>query len=335
MIRRFLRMSMITALVIFMAPPAAALADAPGPTDYRSSVIAIDPPTDTIHPSVIGGDSFLLLQVDAGTTVVVYGYQGEQYLRYEGDGTVFENQSSPTFALSGSRYGGSLPAGFDEHAPEDWHSVASDGRYAWHDHRIHWMANVRPPGKRPGDVVLRSQLRMTVDQIDVKVTVESIWNPAASRLPVWFGAAGGFAVALLVGLVRRSRWPEAGLALIAGVATIVGWWQYASLPTSTGPKVVWFLMPLAATLATTAMVFIRSMLTKAALLTIAGVNLFLWGWLRRDGFTHALLPNDAPGWFDRAVSAAAIASGPVAAAFGLAALALAVVAPARGATSAT
>ncbi len=333
--KRLIRIVSIIAVFLVLAPPAAALADAPGPTDYRSRIIAIDPPINTIHPSVIGGDSFLLMQVDAGTTVVVYGYQGEQYLRYEGDGTVFENQSSPTFALSGSRYGGSLPAGFDEHAPEDWHRVASDGRFAWHDHRIHWMTNVRPPGKRPGDVVLRSQLPMTVDQIDVKVTVESVWNPAASRLPVWFGAAGGLAVALLIGFVRRSRWPEAGLAVMAGIATVVGWWHYASLPTSTGPKLVWFLMPLVATLAATAMMFMRSMLTKAALLTIAGANLFLWGWLRRDGFTHALLPTDAPGWFDRAVSAAAIASGPVAAAFGLAALALAVAAPARSATSAT
>ena len=150
------RLLVTFAALLVLSPPAVAAADAPGPTDYQSAVISIDPPTPTIHPSVVGGDSFLLLRVDAGTTVEVSGYQSEEFLRFEADGDVFENRASATYAASRSRYDGSLPEGFDTEAPADWQRVSTDGSYAWHDHRIHWMADVRPPGKRSGDVVLCS-----------------------------------------------------------------------------------------------------------------------------------------------------------------------------------
>ena len=326
--RRFL---LLVAALIVLAPPGLAAADAPGPTDYQSSIIGIDPPTPTIHPSVVGGDSFLLMRVDHGTTVEVSGYQGEEFLRYEADGDVFENRASATYAASRSRYDGSLPEGFDTEAPADWQRVSTDGSYAWHDHRIHWMADVRPPGKRPGDVVLRSQLPMVVDGVEIEVTVQSVWMPSASTVPGWLGALVGLGAAAVVGV--RSRWRFAGLALVdvAVVAAVVGWWQYDSFPPSTGPRAIWFALPLVATLVAIAAVIVRSALTRYALTALAGVNLALWAWDRRDGFASAILPTNAPGWLDRFASAAALACGPVVAVVALAALVRAVLRP----TSAT
>jgi hypothetical protein len=329
---RLFRVLVIGLAALFLLPPATSWADAPGPTDYRSSVRSIEPATPTIHPSVVGGDSFLLLEVDEGVTVEVIGYQGESFLRFEADGAVFENRTSPTYAASRSRYDGSLPEGFDVNADPEWRKVSSDGSYAWHDHRIHWMTEVRPPGKRPGDVILRSVIPMVVDGVEVSVTVESVWMPAASLLPVWLGAGAGLAAALAAGLLRKARWAGLLLVDLAVLATVVGWWQYASFPSETGPRPAWLLLPLVATIAAVAAAGIRLRgrpgLYAAALVTLSGVNLLLWAWMRRDGFSRAILPTHAPGWLDRFATSAALAGGPVMAAFGLAALVAAVVAPA-------
>lgn len=326
---RLRRLAPIALAALVLLPPGVAAADAPGPTDYRSSVVSVDPPTPTIHARVLGGDSFLELRVDAGTEVAVSGYQGEPYLHFAADGSVFENRTSPTYALSRSRYGGALPDGFDTTAAPEWHQVSSDGSFAWHDHRIHWMTDIRPPGKRPGEVILRSRLPMTVDGVEIEVTVESVWIAAPSRVPVWLGAAVGLVAALVVVGARRWRWAGLPVVDVALLATVVGWWQYHSFPSSTGPQVVWFALPLAAAVAAIAAVAVRAPLTRAALTTLAGVNLVIWAWQRRDGITMAVLPTNAPAWLDRFAAAAALAAGPIIAAAGLAALAVVVIAPQR------
>ncbi len=50
---------------------------------------------------------------------------------------------------------------------------------------------------------------------------------------------------------------------------------------------------------------------------LVGVELAIWGWVKRDGLSAALIPTDAPGWLDRFAVAAAFTSG-----VGFAALAL-------------
>jgi len=55
-------------LVLLGGTPAAA--DAPAPTDFRSEVTAVVPETDVIDVSIVGGDGFLLLEVDEGHTAV-------------------------------------------------------------------------------------------------------------------------------------------------------------------------------------------------------------------------------------------------------------------------
>jgi hypothetical protein len=83
----------LTAVVVLalLAP-----ADAAAPTDYRSTIIAVTPPTESIDVEVVGGDAFLQLTADPGAAVQVLGYRGEPYLRFRADGVVLENQRSPT-----------------------------------------------------------------------------------------------------------------------------------------------------------------------------------------------------------------------------------------------
>lgn len=87
-------------VVIAVANPAGA--DPPRPTDYRSQVLGVSPPTDAISIQVVGGDSFLELTVHHGE-VFVLGYRGEPYLWFAQGGSVFENQRSPATVLNADR----------------------------------------------------------------------------------------------------------------------------------------------------------------------------------------------------------------------------------------
>ena len=42
---------------------------------------------------------------------------------------------------------------------------------------------------------------------------------------------------------------------------------------------------------------------------LTGVELAMWGFIKRDGLSAALIPTDAPGWFDRFATATALTAG--------------------------
>lgn len=322
--RTWCRAVVTTLLVVFALPAATSWADEPGPTDFRTTVVAIEPATPELHPSIIGGDSFLRLRVDRGTEVEVLGYRGEPYIRFLADGTVEENRASASYFVSQSRLGDDLPADFVDDAPPQWHVVATDGDYSWHDHRMHWMSATDPPGKRPGDVVLQQRIELLVDGDPVALVVESVWMPAPSSVPSWLGGAAGLAAAFV--LTRRAvRWSALQVAALAGLAAVLGAWQFLSLPSETGPRTLWFTLPLVATIAFGAVAVGRLLgraasLTEHALLLLGGANLLVWGWMRRDGFAAAILATPAPGWLDRFTAGAALSAGLVAAGLGLVAL---------------
>jgi len=46
-----------------------------------------------------------------------------------------------------------------------------------------------------------------------------------------------------------------------------------------------------------------------AALLLVGAELVIWGFVKRDGLSAAILPTSAPFWLDRFVTAAALAGG--------------------------
>jgi hypothetical protein len=280
-------------------------ADSAGPTDYRTTVVSITPPTDKIAVEVVGGDAFLELTAEPGTNVVVLGYRSEPYLRFRPDGVVLENQRSPTTYLNRSRYGSTAPAGADPNLPPDWEVVARGGRYAWHDHRAHWMEPDPPPFSVPGDRILDSSVPLRVDGVDTSVAVTVDWLPHPSRVPLYVGvgiAAGLIAVALI--LRRRVAWV---LLVTAAAAAGIGWWEYVSLPAETGPLSVWWLLPAVAVGSAALALVLGYRLVSYALVLLGAVELGAWVVIRRDSAFRALIPTDAPFWLDRGVMAAAAA----------------------------
>src|SRR5215471_16537127 len=104
-IARLLVRSAFVALLglVVLANPAGA--DPAKPTDYKSTVTRLEPPTDAVSLKVVGGDGFLSLKVQPGHEVIVKGYAGGPWLRVRADGVVEENQLSPATYLNAKRYG--------------------------------------------------------------------------------------------------------------------------------------------------------------------------------------------------------------------------------------
>lgn len=306
-----------------VSSPSTAIADSAQPTDFRSEVVAVDPPTPSIAVSIVGGDSFVLLSADPGVEVDVKGYEDEPYLRFAADGTVYENQLSAATYINGSRFGGdSVPAGVSADAEPDWAEVAApgSGEYAWHDHRAHLMQPSAPAGARRGDQILTAVVPIVVDGVSVDVTIASTWMPAPSQWPAVLGAmVGAIAIAGAVFAPTRRAWGPV-LAGAGAIAAVIGWIGYASLPSITGPRPVWWLLPVLAVASAIGAWVLGPTPGGHAAAAIGGVELTIWALDRRAGLTRALLPTDAPYWADRTVTAGAFTVGVVVAAVAIASL---------------
>lgn len=291
-----------------------AFADPPAPTDYRSEVASIVPETPTIEVGIVGGDSFVEMRVEPGVDARVIGYEGEDYLWFRPDGVVLENRNSPATYLNANRYGSeSVPATARADADPSWEQVATGGYWAWHDHRAHWMQSARPFGLEAGDQILEAVIPIVVDGEAVEVTVVSTWQPAPAPLAMWLGVVAGLAVGAGAWFLRGGRIPTitAGVPLVV-LAVVVGAAQYLSLPDAADPRPIWIVLPLIAAVSTAAglLLGMRGMRFAADAATlIVGVELAVWGFVKRDGLTAAIVPTDAPFWLDRFTTAAALVGG--------------------------
>ncbi len=300
----------LSAMVLLGASPAAA--DPPGPTDYQTEVVSIDPPAD-IRMGVIGGDSFLEMSVVAPVDVVVLGYDGEPYLRFDADGSVYENLRSPTRYLNEDRYGArEIPPDASADAEPEWERVDGDAHYAWHDHRAHWMNPSRPIGRAPGDQILEAVVPIEVDGVPVSVTVQSTWLPAPSAWPSVLGGVVGAALVAMGLLLAGGRLVGVPLALTAAAALAMGWLAYSSVPAEAGASLLLWALPATALVVAVAGAIALARgpsFVGAGLMAAGGLELVLWAWTRWDALRRAIVPTDAPEDLDRTVIAAALVVG--------------------------
>lgn len=281
-----------------------ALADAAGPTDYRTDIVSIEPATSAISVEMIGGDSFLRLEQNDAVEVVVLGYQGEPYLRFAPDGRVFENRRSPATWLNQERFGEQeAPAFARPDARPEWFEIADSGSYSWHDHRSHWMNPNPPPSAEAGDQVLEAAVPIEVDGQSVTITVASYLLESPSN---WPAVAGLVAALITIGVVlaNKQRLSRALVAAAAGLlAVTLGFIAFRSVPAETEPSALLWLLPLLAVVAALALILLRNRTATTVYLDglgVAGGALLLgWGILRVDALQRALIPSDAPSWLDR------------------------------------
>jgi len=301
------------AAVLVMLTAAPAAADPAGPGDFRSEVTGIVPAVDGIAATITGGDSFLELEVDPGHVVVVEGYSGEPYLQVLEDGTVQRNRLSRATYLNDDRKGRvDIPvevlAAIDAGADPEWETVADGGAYAWHDHRVHWMADASPPvarGERVTGAYDPWRVPIEVDGRRVEIQGTLTYASASSPLP-WVGLALASALGL-AWLGRRQGLRTAAMALlvVALAAVVVGRADWAATPDGDGNPLLWAL-PL---LALVAAVGAAALATKSSgvLLALASVAaLSGWALFRVEALLKPVLPTTLPFALDRATLALAL-----------------------------
>jgi len=299
-------------LVLVTAHPVAA--DPPGPTDYRSEVVEISPPTPTLRAEIIGGDSFIELTVDPGVEVVVLGYEAEPYLRFRSEGGIEQNQRSPAVSLNRERYGAEIDPRADADAEPSWKRIGDGHTWAWHDHRVHRMEPFAPLGAARGQQILDGSVPIVVDGEPVRIRVTSTWMPAPSPVAMVIGLISGAAIVAVAWLRARSwQGSAAALAGVSAAAMVAGSVQYASLPASTNPLWVWWFMPTLATLAAVAALAVDRWLPAhrfwaPGLMGIAAAQLLVWGLERRTGLVRAILPTPLAHPLDRVITATAISA---------------------------
>jgi hypothetical protein len=301
----------LAVVALTRADPAAA--DPPVPTDYRSAVDAIEPGAEGVRAEVVGGDGFLELRVERGHDVVVTGYQGEPYLRFRPDGTVERNRRSPATYVNDSRNAvADVPGSADPEADPDWDTVAHDGVYAWHDHRIHWMGSERPAGAEPGEWSRPWAVDVEVDGNPARIAGTLALVDDVNPLP-W--VALGLAVVAAVVIAGRRR-PLAVAAVAAAVAaalaTGVGWAQRAEAPAGSGVNPLLVAVPVVGLAAAGLGIAVRRRWGRraAAALTLAAAAAVVgWGVLRLEVLSKPVLPTVLDAWVDRAGTTLVLALG--------------------------
>jgi hypothetical protein len=202
------RRTLAAALVALAAliPAASASAHAGNP-NYESVVSSVKPPIPGFSVEVLNGDDRLEVTNRGHSTVTIYGYNREPYVRMSPDGTVAVNVRSPAYYLNQDRYfGAKVPASADPKTAADWQVVEHDGRYEFHDHRIHWMANTVPSQVK--DRSVRTKV------FDWKVPVQAgVATGAITGELFWRGSSGGPPAAAFAAL--------AALVLLGAVSVLI------------------------------------------------------------------------------------------------------------------
>lgn len=296
------------AAVLIAAAPACA--DPATPTNYRSQVIYVEAQGVT-GVEIIGGDAFVRLTAAPGVTLEVLGYEGEEYIRFDPDGTVHVNQRSPSKYLNDDRYANvELPAEADAGAVPRWETVSADGTYSWHDHRTHWMSPTPPATVGESDGAQTVQifdwtLPLRADGEDGEIVGTLTWIPSTTALP-WFALSVATLVAVAAGSMRMSARSQAMvLFALAVVALVAGLASMAAQPPEgrtygidlLGPPVIIALGILAFTQA------MRSNRSAPQVVLIGGVGLAVWGVMRLGVLTHPILPTLLPYALDRLITA--------------------------------
>lgn len=304
--------------------PTPASADPAVPTDYRSRVLAAEPPLpEGVSVTVIGGDGYLRLTVAPGHTALVPDYESgpdvarRPYLRFGPDGLVERNERSAAAVANESRYGsGANP----DIGPEPrWVEVATDGQYVWHDHRIHWMLPRRPQAvDAAGRVDLGGpdgtwSVDLDVDGAATTVRGELILLESPSPLP-YYALAALVAAALVAAMVLRGRGgrrlPYRTLAVTSSVvaagALLVGYVQWQSVPPDAGGNALSAIVPAAGLVAAAVAAAVRSPRVQLTSLAVTGATIGGWALLRNAVLSNAVLPTDMSFGVDRAVTAVSL-----------------------------
>jgi hypothetical protein len=217
----------VAAVTAALAPAGAAAAHGTGQTIpdsayYRSSLTAVVPSPPGVTVRVDPAGEYIQLTDSSSAQIVVLGYTREPYLRITST-AVAENLVSQTTYLNRSLFTDSIPNGQDAGglAPV-WRQISTSGTVRWHDHRIHWMGQQRPPAVQADPshphLIGTWEVHATADGLPFQVRGDLRWigKPArTSGIQTWVlwllvGLDVVICILIVLAVRRRLRRAEAG-----------------------------------------------------------------------------------------------------------------------------
>ena len=174
-------------------------------SNFVSAVTGVEPATATFTAKTIEATSRIELRWLSGPTLEVLDYDGYPYLRVGRDG-VEQNQQSFAVYLNNDRNGATqVPENLKPEGPPAWKKISSQPVVRWHDHRAHWMGNVKPDGvsARPNGRQVVQPFSFVVKQGDRTYTVSGSleWIPGPNPIPLL-----SLAVAIGLAVIALATW---------------------------------------------------------------------------------------------------------------------------------
>ena len=211
---------LLAAGIVLISPPAAFAHAGPGtPVASRYTATVTTHPT-AVQVKVVDGDRQLWLEAPPALTVLVLGFAGEPYLRFDADGVAI-NERSPTTYLNRARpVEPPVTAGL--HEQPLWRTVSRGHSYRWHEDRLHALAvTARKP--HPGPIgPWTIPLRLNGRAAAIHGTLDYRQPPS----PLWIWPLPVALACLAAGLrLRNPRLDQAlttVLTLVALAATVTG-----------------------------------------------------------------------------------------------------------------
>jgi hypothetical protein len=186
-------------------------------SDYRTRITDV-PDIEGLTVRTVGLDGTIRLTWTGPGTLIVAGYEGEPYLRFDDTG-VAVNTRSPAAYLNQDRYATSeVPASADPTIEPNWQPAATGTAYEWHDHRTHWMSPTLPPQAQQNPnqrhvIIERWEVPIDIDGQDAAIAGDLTWAPAPPTWP-WIALIALITLAASALLWSRA-WRPAAAALAA------------------------------------------------------------------------------------------------------------------------
>ena len=305
-------------MLVTAAPAGAHTVGGEHATNYRTRVGPLSPAIDGVALRPIEHGDRLELSNTTAHDVVVFGYDGEPYLRI-GPRGVYENTRSPATYLNRTRLGTDKPPNrVDASAAPEWRRVNRATTARWHDHRAHWMGTTEPPAvqRAPDESHLIQRFTITVRAGGEarRAHGDVYWVPPPSPWP-WVAVGVAFGIAVVV--LARTRWSVPGVGVALGIVLVatavhaVGAWSFSvRSPANRLADTLPTLGALALGVIAEVQLFRRGMRAAAPLLVFAGLFVGIAiGLADLSGLSHSELPTDLPYWLDRLTIALALGGG--------------------------
>lgn len=179
------RLSAIAWVCLFasvgFASPAAAHGGVP---HFATAITSIEPSVPGAHITAALDGSYLSITNPTRRTIVVLGYDHDQYLRITADG-VARNVHSPTAFRNDGSLTETLPAALNAHGTAEWHQISTSNTWRFRDDRIRWTGSSRPAvvDQSPNafHLIRRWQIELLVDDTPVTISGTLSWHPGSSK----------------------------------------------------------------------------------------------------------------------------------------------------------